>query len=135
LGFNVEYVKYENINFQMWDLGGQTEIRPYWRCYYPNTNALVFVIDSSDKDRIDIAKQELFLILQEEDLKSVPILILANKQDVEGCMSDVQISEILGLTSIRNRQWAVFKTCGKSGIGLDDAFKWLTNIIRQNKEK
>ena len=48
----------------MWDLGGQTEIRPYWRCYYPNTNALVFVIDSSDKDRLEIAKQELFLILQ-----------------------------------------------------------------------
>ena len=69
LGFNVEYVKYENINFQMWDLGGQTEIRPYWRCYYPNTNALVFVIDSSDKDRLEIAKQELFLILQVQIFK------------------------------------------------------------------
>ena len=61
LGFNVESVNYENLTFQMWDLGGQSEIRPYWKCYYPKTNAVVFVIDSSDKERIDIAKQELFL--------------------------------------------------------------------------
>ncbi len=45
------------------------------------------------------------------------------------------MSEYLGLTNIKNRQWAIFKTCGKNGKGLDDAFKWLTNIIRQNKEK
>lgn len=69
--------------------------RPYWRCYYPNTNALVFVIDSSDKERIDMAKQELFLIFQEEDLKNIPIVILANKQDIEGCMTDVEVSNSL----------------------------------------
>ena len=123
----------------MWDLGGQTEIRPYWRCYYPKTNALVFVIDSSDKERMDIAKQELFLLLQEDDLKGVPIAILANKQDIEGCLSDIQvrnnnnviqISESMGLSEIKNRQWAIFKTIAKSGKGVDDAFKWLVNIIR-----
>ena len=110
LGFNVETVKYENLTFQMWDLGGQTEIRPYWRCYYPKTNAVVFVIDSSDKERIDISKQELFLLLQEEDLKGVPIAILANKQDIEGAISDIEISESMGLCNIKNRPWAIFKT-------------------------
>ena len=77
----------------MWDLGGQTEFRPYGRCYYPKANALVFVIDSSDKERMDIAKQELFLLLQEDDLKGVPIAILANKQDIEGCLSDLQVRD------------------------------------------
>lgn len=76
----------------MWDLGGQSQIRPYWRCYYPNTKALVFVIDSSDRNRIDMVKQELFLLLQEEELKNVPVAILANKQDIEGCMSDLEVS-------------------------------------------
>ena len=133
LGFNVESVKYENINFQMWDLGGQSEIRPYWRCYYPKTNAVVFVIDSSDKERLDIAKQELFLLLQEDDLKGVPIAILANKQDVEGCLSDAQISENMALTDIKNRQWAIFKTIAKTGKGLDDAFKWLTGILKNSQ--
>ena len=132
LGFNVETVKYENLTFQMWDLGGQTEIRPYWRCYYPKTNAVVFVIDSSDKERIDISKQELFLLLQEEDLKGVPIAILANKQDMKGCLTDVQITELMGLTEIKNRKWAIFNTIAKTGKGLDDAFKWLTSILKNN---
>lgn len=132
VGFNVETVKYENLQFQMWDLGGQSEIRPYWRCYFPNTNAIVFVIDSSDKDRIDIAKQELFLIMQEDDLKDVPIAILANKQDLDGALTDIQISEMMGLSDIKNRQWAIFKTIAKTGKGLDDAFKWLTGILKSD---
>jgi hypothetical protein len=53
----------------------------------------MFVIDSSDKDRIDIVKQELFLVLQEEELKGIPVAVLANKQDVEGCMSDIDVFE------------------------------------------
>jgi ADP-ribosylation factor-like protein 1 len=134
LGFNVESVKYENLTFQMWDLGGQTEIRPYWRCYYPKTNAVVFVIDSSDKERIDISKQELFLLLQEEDLKGVPIAILANKQDMKGCLTDVQITELMGLTEIKNRKWAIFNTIAKTGKGLDDAFKWLTSILKNDNK-
>lgn len=49
---------------QVWDLGGQTSIRPYWRCYYPNTDAIVFVVDSSDRERMSIAKQELMAMLE-----------------------------------------------------------------------
>jgi ADP-ribosylation factor-like protein 1 len=130
IGFNVEYVKYENINFQVWDIGGQYEIRPYWRCYYPNTNAIIFAIDSSDKERIDIVKQEIFILLEEEELKNVPIAILANKQDKVGCFSEIEITEKLELNKIKNRQWQIFKTCAVEGTGLDDAFKWITNIIR-----
>lgn len=49
---------------KVWDLGGQTSIRPYWRCYYPNTDAIVFVVDSSDRERMSIAKQELMAMLE-----------------------------------------------------------------------
>ena len=129
LGFNVETVNYENLTFQMWDLGGQSELRPYWRCYFPKTNAIVFVIDSTDKDRLDIAKQELFFLIKEDDLKGVPIAILANKQDLEGALSDIEISEKLGLSDIKTNQWAIFKTVAKTGVGLDNAFKWLTGIL------
>ena len=129
LGFNVETVNYENLTFQMWDLGGQSELRPYWRCYFPKTNAIVFVIDSTDKDRLDIAKQELLFLIKEDDLKGVPIAILANKQDLEGALSDIEISEMLGLSDIKTNQWAIFKTVAKTGVGLDNAFKWLTGIL------
>jgi len=79
VGFNVETVTFKNLKFQVWDLGGQTGLRPYWRCYYQDTNAVIFVVDSADKERIEIAKQELELMLQEEELKGVPVLVLANK--------------------------------------------------------
>ena len=64
IGFNMETLQYKNIKFQVWDLGGQTSIRPYWRCYYPNTDAIIYVVDSVDVDRLNIAKQELHAMLE-----------------------------------------------------------------------
>lgn len=64
IGFNVETVVHKNLKFQVWDLGGQTSIRPYWRCYYANTDAIIYVVDSMDKDRVGISKQELFSMLE-----------------------------------------------------------------------
>ena len=89
----------------MWDLGGQTGLRPYWRCYYQDTNAVVFVVDSADRERLEFAKQELEIMLQEDELKGVPVLILANKQDMPGAMNYDEVSAGLGLDSISNRQW------------------------------
>src|SRR5579872_1277626 len=57
IGFNVETITYKNINFTMWDVGGQDKIRPLWRHYYANTNAVIFVVDSNDSDRIDDNKE------------------------------------------------------------------------------
>jgi len=64
MGFNMESLKYNNINFQVWDLGGQTTVRPYWKCYYPNAKAVVFVIDSSDKKRIETVKNQLDYLMK-----------------------------------------------------------------------
>ena len=64
IGFNVETMQYKNIKFQVWDLGGQTSIRPYWRCYYPNTDAIIFVVDSADTDRMNTARTELMGMLE-----------------------------------------------------------------------
>ena len=129
LGFNVETINYENLNFKMWDLGGQSEYRPYWKCYYNKADGIIFVIDSTDKERLDIAKQELFILIGEEELKGIPIVILANKQDIDGALSDIEISETIGLSEIKNRPWSIFKTIATTGVGLDNAFKWLTGIL------
>ncbi len=64
----------------MWDLGGQTSIRPYWRCYYADTKAVVYVVDSSDRERIGINKAELLAMLNEDELKDAKLLVFANKQ-------------------------------------------------------
>ena len=86
IGFNVETLQYKNIKFQVWDLGGQTSIRPYWRCYYPNTDAIIFVVDSTDVDRFDIAKRELWAMLEVQTAKlnnQSPIWV--NEQSPSNC--------------------------------------------------
>lgn len=74
-------VQYGNLNFDVWDLGGQTSIRPYWRSYYANTAAVIFVIDSTDIERLEIAADELRSMLNEDELKDAALLVFANKQD------------------------------------------------------
>merc|ERR1712152_20758 len=72
IGFNVEQVTYKNLKFQVWDLGGQTSIRPYWRCYYSNTDAVIYVVDSAARRQSPICDQPTRLAhdrRQEEHMK------------------------------------------------------------------
>ena len=87
--------------------GGQTSIRPYWRCYYSNTDAIIYVVDSADKDRIGISKDELFYMLREEELAGAVLLVLANKQDIEGCLSVAEVHQSLGLDALKDRTFQV----------------------------
>ena len=130
IGFNVETVTYKNIKFQVWDLGGQTSIRPYWRCYYPNTQAVVYVVDSSDAERVGTSRAEFHQILAEEELADAVVLVYANKQDVPGALTEAQITEGLGLADIKDRQWAIFKTSAIKGDGLWEGIEWLSNTLR-----
>jgi ADP-ribosylation factor protein 1 len=65
IGFNVETVEYKNISFTVWDVGGQDKIRPLWRHYFQNTQGLIFVVDSNDRDRVVEARDELHRMLNE----------------------------------------------------------------------
>ena len=130
IGFNVEEVTYKNVTFSVWDLGGQASIRPFWRCYYGNTSAIMYVVDSSDKDRIGISAEELTAMFEEEELQGVPLVVFANKQDVDGALSPAEVSDALGLSGIKDRQWQIFRTSALEGIGLDDGLDWLVNTLK-----
>lgn len=80
IGFNVETVEYKNISFTVWDVGGQDKIRPLWRHYFQNTQGLIFVVDSNDRERVGEARDELHRMLQEDELRDAVLLIFANKQ-------------------------------------------------------
>lgn len=133
IGFNVEQVTYKNLKFQVWDLGGQTSIRPYWRCYYSSTDAVIYVVDSSDKERIGISKQELVAMLEEDELKKAVLVVLANKQDLETALSVAQVHQALGLDLLKNRTFQIFKTSAVKGEGLDEAMEWLSNTLQVTK--
>jgi len=133
IGFNVETVQYKNLRFQVWDLGGQTSIRPYWRCYYQNTNAVIYVVDSADPERMGISKQELMAMLEEEELKDAALMVFANNQDLPNALPSEQIAEKLGLSSLKSRQWAIFKTSAIKGDGLFEGLDWLVASLREAK--
>ncbi|GAW10172.1 small monomeric GTPase [Lentinula edodes] len=125
-------LQYKNIKFQVWDLGGQSSIRPYWRCYFPNTSAIIYVIDSSDQARLPTSRSELLTMLSEEELKGVPLLVFCNKQDVDGAIKPEVISEELGLAGgEKSRPWSVRGSCATKGEGLEEGLDWLVNAIQK----
>lgn len=69
----------------MWDVGGQDKIRPLWRHYFQNTQGIIFVVDSNDRDRIGEAREELQRMLNEDELRDAILLVFANKQDLPVC--------------------------------------------------
>ena len=79
-GFNVETVEYKNLCFTVWDVGGQDKIRPLWKHYFQNTQGLIFVVDSNDRERVGEAREELVKMLDEDELRDAIVLIFANKQ-------------------------------------------------------
>uniref|UniRef100_A0ACD5X6X5 Uncharacterized protein n=1 Tax=Avena sativa TaxID=4498 RepID=A0ACD5X6X5_AVESA len=131
-GFNVETVEYKNISFTVWDVGGQDKVRPLWRHYFQNTKGLVFVVDSNDRDRVFEARDELHRMLNEEELRDVLLLVLANKQDLPYAMSAAEITDKLGLHSLGQRQWYIQSTCATKFEGLYEGLDWLSSNIARN---
>jgi len=140
IGFNVETVEYKNISFTVWDVGGQDKIRPLWRHYYQNTQGIIFVVDSNDRERIDetggsdnSAKEELHRMLAEDELRDAVVLVFCNKQDLPNAMSVNEVTERLGLNQLRNRKWYIQATCATTGDGLYEGLDWLSNTLSKSK--
>ena len=112
-----------------WDIGGQKAIRPYWKQYYDSTDALIYVIDSADKKRVEETGEELSQLLEEDQMNGVPLLVLANKQDLVNALSAKDVAEGLNLFSIRDRPWQIQPCSAKTGEGLKDGMEWLIKQI------
>jgi len=131
IGSNQEVFQYKNLSIRMWDVGGQTTLRASWAQYFAKTKAVIFVVDSTDRQRLGLAKQELHKLCADEDLSEALLLVFANKQDVRGCLSAAQISEGLSLTELRDRQWQIVACCALTGKGLMDGMDWLALRINR----
>uniref|UniRef100_A0A914PUL2 ADP-ribosylation factor n=1 Tax=Panagrolaimus davidi TaxID=227884 RepID=A0A914PUL2_9BILA len=129
IGFNVETVEYKNISFTVWDVGGQDKIRPLWRYYFQNTQGLIFVVDSNDRERIGEAREELVRMLAEDELRDAVLLVFANKQDLPNAMNAAEVTDKLGLHTLRSRNWYIQAACATSGDGLYEGLDWLSNQL------
>ncbi|KRY09472.1 ADP-ribosylation factor 1-like 2 [Trichinella patagoniensis] len=126
----IETVEYKNISFTVWDVGGQDKIRPLWRHYFQNTQGLIFVVDSNDRERVGEARDELIRMLAEDELRDAVLLVFANKQDLPNAMNAAEVTDKLGLHTLRNRSWYIQATCATSGDGLYEGLDWLSSQLK-----
>ncbi|KAH8879117.1 ARF/SAR superfamily [Thozetella sp. PMI_491] len=125
LGFIIKTIDYEGYKLNIWDVGGQKTLRSYWRNYFEKTDALIWVVDATDRLRIEDCKNELHGLLQEERLAGASLLVFANKTDVKGCMDDEEIHKGLQLSEIRTHQWNILRCSAMTGTNLKEGLAWV----------
>jgi len=136
IGFNCEKIrgttgKCKGVDFVMWDVGGQEKLRPLWRAYTRATDGIVFVVDSSDVERFDEAKVELHRTLRAHP--RVPLMVLANKQDLPGATPINIVQQALDLKGPQMQQCHVIPTCAVIGEGLSEGLEDLYRMIQKQK--
>ncbi|XP_032590715.1 ADP-ribosylation factor-like protein 6 isoform X1 [Drosophila grimshawi] len=114
------------------DMSGATRYRNLWEHQFKNCQGIIYVIDSSDRMRFVVVKDELDLVLQHPDLcnRIVPILFYGNKSDLDDSLSNVKIAAALGLENIKEKPWHICSSNAVSGEGLDEGVQWLVQQIR-----
>jgi len=135
IGFNVETVQYKLTSFTVWDLGACDKIRPLVRHYYADANALIFVVDCYDRDRIEDACEELMKMLCEEELRELPLLVFANKQDLPNAMTPAEVTKKLCLPNLQSRKWFLQGTCATTGDGLYEGMDWLSRTLSTEEQQ
>ncbi|OMJ66444.1 hypothetical protein SteCoe_36701 [Stentor coeruleus] len=130
IGFNVESINTKKGgSLTVWDIGGNEKIRPLWKHYFVNTQAIIYVVDSTDRERVACASEVLKSEIEKCELHNIPLLILANKCDLPEHMSKEELTKEMGLYGIRGNIWYIIETSAKEGIGLEEALDWLDSVI------
>merc|ERR1711862_4673 len=109
------------------------KIRKLWRYYYQGTHGAIFVLDSSDRDRIEDAREELANMLNTDEMQDAVLLVLANKQDLPNAMAAAEVRDKLGLSEMRNRQWFIQSACATTGEGLYEGLDWLSRTLASKR--
>ncbi|XP_018332165.1 ADP-ribosylation factor-like protein 4C [Agrilus planipennis] len=145
IGFNCEKVKgmtgrAKGVNFLVWDVGGQEKLRPLWKSYTRCTDGIVFVLDSVDVERMEEAKMELIRTVKSPENVCVPILVLANKQDLPGAKEPRELEKLMGLTELAGSStpgghlWHVQPACAITGEGLQEGIEALYEMILKRRK-
>ncbi|XP_068601998.1 ADP-ribosylation factor 1-like [Brachionichthys hirsutus] len=133
VGFNVEPLKTNRSSpgLTVWDIGGQKKMRPHWRHHYTDTAGLMFVVDSWDQKRLDEARKELHRLMRYESLKGVPLVVLANKQDLQGALSPEALCLKLDLRTVcEGRPWFIQPCSATTGFGLEEGFRRIIYLMK-----
>ncbi|KAI1615747.1 ADP-ribosylation factor-like protein 2 [Exophiala viscosa] len=132
LGFIIKTIDFQGYKLNIWDVGGQKTIRSYWRNYFEKTDALIWVVDATDRLRIDDCKAELKGLLLEERLAGSSLLVFLNKTDVMGGMSVEEVTKALDLKNILTHRWVVVPCSAMTGQNLEKGLSW---VVQDAKDR
>ena len=135
IGFNVEEVRLgKGISFTVWDVGGQEKIRPLWRHYYYNTDGLIYVVDSNDVERFKEASEELHGILSNDEMRGIPVVVMANKQDLPHAVGPSEMINHLGLQTLRGHKWHIQACTACNGDGVYESMEAMARLIKEKRK-
>ena len=123
---------FENLTLNVWDVGGQDRIRKLWRHYFEGSDALIWVVDANDSERLEEARHELHSMLQEDELRGAKVLIYANKTDLPNSCSVAEVASKLKLSTLTRHEWHVQSACGLTGDGLYEGLSWVADAIKSS---
>lgn len=139
VGFNCEKVKgtvgkAKGICFVIWDVGGQDKVRPLWRTYTRSTDGIVFVVDSTDAERMEEAKVELLRVVRTPEASGVPVLVIANKQDMPSARDASTVEKEMNLHELVGHLTCCLPACAVTGEGLEVALEQLYQMIQKQRK-
>ena len=130
MGVKRESITFPQIDLNIFDLGGQEDFRPIWTEMNEKSDALIYVVDSSDYLRFDETKEIFHNIVQNQINQNIPVLILLHKTDLPNRMSRIDFIKDFGLTNLDlELTWAVFETSAVTGEGIIESLRWFIDTI------
>ncbi|CAH2086817.1 unnamed protein product [Euphydryas editha] len=134
VGLNIGKIDVDGVRLNFWDLGGQQELQSLWDKYYAECHGVIYIVDSSDRDRISESKETFDRMIGSEHLTGVPLLVLANKQDIPDCMGVHTVKPIFNQNAhlIGARDIMLMATSALTGDGVDEGIRWLVDCIKRN---
>ncbi|XP_074642363.1 ADP-ribosylation factor-related protein 1-like isoform X2 [Tubulanus polymorphus] len=137
VGLNIGKVDLGAIRLNFWDLGGQDDLQTLWDKYYIESHAVIYVIDSSDSERLEESKQAFEKMLSSEALDGVLLLVLANKQDVQSHLSvgDIKSAFRDSSNKIGSRDCRVLGVSALNGDGVDTGIQWVAQHVKHNSQR
>lgn len=134
VGLNIGQIDVSGIRMNFWDLGGQKELQCLWDKYYAESHGVIYIIDSSDREHIPASKETFDRVISSESLAGVPLLVLANKQDVAQCMGVREVKPVFNRNAhlIGRRDCMVMPVSALTGDGVEEGIRWLAECVKRN---
>ena len=134
VGLNIGQITLGPIKLNFWDLGGQDELQSLWDKYYAESHAVIYVVDSHDHERLDESKEAFDKMIVNESLEGVPLLLLANKQDLQEIITTEELKALFKESShkLGKRDVKVMGVSALNGDGVNTGIQWLVECIKRN---